>query len=114
MEIKARNYHLRKESGSWLGQVVLTTDGAFMSITDYGNFCFAWRSTGVEDFRKFIVTLDEQYFTNKMVQGIGFIAYGKNAHASAEMFAKKILPALKVAIMEELESELIQSKEALL
>ena len=105
MEIKARNYHLRKESGSWLGQVVLTTDGAFMSITDYGNFCFAWRSTGVADFRQFILDLGEQYFANKMVQGIGFIAYGPDVATQANMYAKNVLPALKVAIKEELDSE---------
>jgi len=36
-EIKSKCYTLYSESGNWLGQVVLTSDGLFASVTDWGN-----------------------------------------------------------------------------
>ena len=105
--INAKVYNLYTKSGDWLGQVVLTADGSFMSITDYGNFSYSWSSTGHDDFRKFIISLDEQYFAGKMVQGLAYIARSRSVEKSAERFASKILPALKMALIEEIKSEAI-------
>lgn len=103
--VTSKSYILKTDNGGWLGQVVLTSDGAFMSITDYGNFSFAWRSTGQDDFRKFILGLDKQYFAGKMAQGASYLAYGKNINRSAELFTEKILPPLQNILKDEIELE---------
>lgn len=108
-KITAKNYTLRTDNGGWLGQVILTSDGAFMSITDYGNFSYAWRSTGEEDFRKFIIRLDKQYFAGKMANGAAYIAYGKGVNKAAELFTEKILPPLQKILKAEIESETVNN-----
>lgn len=105
-KITARNYNLRTENGSWLGQVVLTSDGAFMALTDWGNFNFAWRSHGEEDFRKFIIRVEVDYFASKMYQGMQYIAHGKKIQEACDRFAKNILPTLKKVLKEEIEKEI--------
>lgn len=103
-EIKSKSYTLYSENGSWLGQVVLTSDGMFASVTDYGNFSFAWRAFG-EDFREFIISLNVDYFGSKMYSGLSYIAYGTKFQKSAHRFAEMILPALQKVLKEEIESE---------
>ncbi len=103
--ISAKSYTLRTENGRWLGQVVLTTDGAFMAITDYGNFSYAWRSTGKEDFREFLNDINVEYFASKMYNGMSYVAYGKKIQEAANRFAKEILPALQKVLKEEIDSE---------
>lgn len=103
--VTAKSYTLRTESGQWLGQVVLTSDGSFMSITDYGNFSFAWRHHGEEDFRKFLIGMDTGYFSSKMYQGMSYIAFGKNIQKRCDIFAEKILPPLQAALKKEIELE---------
>jgi hypothetical protein len=105
-EVKAKSYTLRTENDNWLGQIVITTDGMFSGVTDYGNFGFAWRSTGEEDFRNFILRLNTDYFADKMYQGISYMAYCKKYQQSAKMFAEKILPALQEVLKKEIELEL--------
>lgn len=56
--VTAKSYTLYSEDGQWLGQVVLTSDGLFASVTDYGNLSYAWRSYGDKDFREFICSLN--------------------------------------------------------
>lgn len=68
-QLKSKSYTLRDESDIWLGQIVLTSDGFFGSLTDWGNLSFAWRHTGKEDFREFLCGLNTQYFRGKMYQG---------------------------------------------
>ena len=41
--IETQSITLRTDDGEWLAQIVLTSDGGFFSVTDYGNFSFAWR-----------------------------------------------------------------------
>lgn len=101
--VKARSYTLRTETGQWLGQVVLTSDGFFSAVTDYGNLGFAWRHAGV-DFREFILKLDIHYFAGKMQDGLAYIAYSGKTQKACERFAAKILPPLKAALKEEIEN----------
>ncbi|BES59848.1 hypothetical protein [Dysgonomonas capnocytophagoides] len=103
--VTAKSYTLYAENGCWLGQIVLTSDGAFMSITDYGNFSFAWRSYGSSDFREFLCRLNTDYFAGKMANGMGYVAYGKKIDKAAEVFAEKILPPLQELLKKEIESE---------
>lgn len=101
-EVKSRSYTLRDES-QWLGQVVLTDDGMFASVTDYGNFSFAWRHYGEEDFRKFLCETNVGYFGGKMYQGIAYVAYGTKIDKACQRFAEKILPALQEVLKKDLE-----------
>lgn len=103
-EVTAKVYTLRTEDGYWLGQIVLTSNGSFMSITDYGNFAYSWSGFG-DDIRKFILSLDVDYFGKKMFQGINYICSSEDVYKSAMLFSEKILPALKEAIRKEIESE---------
>lgn len=104
-EVTAKSYTLRTKDGYWLGQVVLTSDGAFMAITDYGNFNFAWRSHGEEDFRDFMIRINQEYFAGKMYQGMQYVAHGSKVQKQCEMFAKNVLPTLQTALKAELETE---------
>lgn len=104
-KVTAKNYSLFNEDGSWLGQVVLTSDGMFSGVTDYGNFSFAWRHYGDREFRKFVLGLDIQYFGGKMYQGMTYMISGKKYEQACHRFAEKILPALQKVLKEELQAE---------
>lgn len=104
-EVTAKNYLLRTDTGSWLGQIILTTDGMFASVTDYGNLSFAWRDWGYKDFREFLCALDIQYFGGKMYQGNTYILYSPKCKAACMRFAEHILPALQKVLKAELELE---------
>jgi len=108
-QVTAKSYTLRKENGTWLGQVVLTSDGMYSSVTDYGNFSYAWRHYGEQDFAKFIIGLDVHYFACKMFNSISQIAYGKKYQQYCKKYAEKILPALQKVLKEELEKAQLQS-----
>lgn len=104
-KITAKSYTLRTDSGQWLGQIVLTSDGMFASVTDYGNFSFSWRAYGDGDFRQFLISLNVDYFGGKMYQGMTYMIYGKKYEASCMRFAEKILPPLQKVLKEEIELE---------
>lgn len=105
-EIISKSYTLRSESGEWLGQVVLTSDGMFASVTDWGNLSYAWRHFG-DDFKTFILGLNTQYFGDKLYTGMSYILYGKKCEQACRRFAEKILPALQKALREEIESSVV-------
>jgi len=100
--IKTKNYNLRGETGEWLGQIVITSDGMFASVTDWGNLSFAWRAFGNEDFRKFLLSINVGYFGSKMYTGMSYILYGKKCEQACNRFAEKILPALQKALNEDI------------
>lgn len=102
--VTAKSYTLKNENGSWLGQVVLTSDGMFSAVTDWGNMSFAWRSYG-NDFRQFLIGLNVGYFGGKMYNGMAYMIHGKKYEQACMRFAEKILPALQKALAEELELE---------
>lgn len=106
-EVTAKSYTLRTEQGNWLGQIVLTSDGAFMAITDYGNFNFAWRAYGKEDFREFICRLDVHYFAGKIANGMYYVTgVSRKIDKVAQLFTEKILPTLQEVLKKELADEL--------
>lgn len=104
-QVTAKSYTLKNEDGSWLGQIVLTSDGMFASVTDYGNLSYAWRRTGMDDFRNFLIGLNVGYFGTKMYTGMAYMIYGKKYEKACDRFAEKILPALQKVLREELEKE---------
>ncbi|MGG5599530.1 hypothetical protein [Myroides sp. DF42-4-2] len=102
MKVKSKSYTLIKSDGSWLGQIVLTSDGMFASVTDWGNLSFAWRHTGRDDFRDFLCGLDVEYFGRKMYQGNTYILYSKACEKACHRFAKEILPTLQEVLKQDL------------
>ncbi|HXP52149.1 MAG TPA: hypothetical protein VN922_19490 [Bacteroidia bacterium] len=102
---QAKIYNLRTENDGWLAQVVLTNDGMFSSVSDYGNFSYAWCAYGEGDFREFIAGLGIDYFGSKIYSGMTYIFYGKKYEKACEKFAEMVLPALQKALKDELASE---------
>ena len=100
---KSRTYTLTNENGNWLGQIVLTEDGMYASVTDYGNLSYAWRSFGKEDFRSFILSLNNEYFARNMAGGLAYIAYSRKIEKACERYAEMILPALKKALQQDIK-----------
>lgn len=105
-ETKMKHYQLYTDSGTWLGDAIITSDGMFTSVTDYGNLSYAWNSYGRDgdkDFRKFLVSVNTQYFGSKMYNGISYISHGKKIEEACERFAEMILPALQKILSAELD-----------
>jgi len=103
-DVKAYSYTLFDDKGHWLGQVVLTNDGFFGSVTDWGNLSFAWRHYG-EDFKKFLCDINNDYFATKMATGMAYIAHSKSVDKSCGIFANKILPKLQEILKKELKKD---------
>lgn len=102
-EVKSKSYTLRGDNGEWLGQVVLTNDGLFASVTDYGNLSYAWRSYG-DDFREFLCGLNVSYFGTKLYTGMAYILHTRQCEKACDRFAEKILPPLQKMLREEIEN----------
>lgn len=94
-EVKSKSYTLRGENWEWLGQIVITSDGMFASVTDYGNLSYAWRSFGNEDFRKFLIEINTSYFGTKLFTGMAYILHTRKCERACERYAEQILPALQ-------------------
>jgi len=103
-EIKSKSYTVRGENGEWLAQVVLTSDGLFASVTDYGNLSYAWRSFGDEDFRNFMTKINVGYFGTKLYTGMTYILHTRKCEQACNRFAQKILPPLQKLLKEELSN----------
>jgi len=102
-KVKARSYTVETENGAWLGQVVITSDGMFSAITDYGNFGFAWRAYG-DNFKEFLISIKTPYFADKMSTGMSYVAHGKKIDLACKRFAEKILPPLQKILRDEIEN----------
>lgn len=102
MEVKAKSYELLKNNG-WLGQVVITTDGFFAAVTDYGSFSYTWRCFGEMDFRAFLSTLDEGYFSGKMVTGMAYVIHNNQVKTAAKRFTAEVLPVLQEVLKKDLK-----------
>lgn len=102
-EIKTKSYTLKDDEGDWLGQVVLSSDGMFASVTHYGNFSYAWRYFG-GDFRGFMSTINVEYFANKMFVSLSGVSTSRKCEKACKAFAKEILPQLQEILKEELSS----------
>lgn len=103
--VKSKSYTLRSEDGQWLGQVVLTSDGLFASVTDWGNLSYAWRSFGT-DFRAFLLSLNPSYFGGKLFTGMAYILHTRKCEKACDRFAEKILPALQKVLQEEVDNNI--------
>lgn len=99
-EITSRSITLRTESGQWLGQIVLTSDGMFASVTDYGNLSYAWRSFS-GSFEEFMMEINVSYFGQKLYTGMAYIIYNEKVKQACYRFAEIILPALQEFLRKE-------------
>lgn len=103
-EISSSCYTITYDNGGWLGQVVLTSDGMFAAVTDWGNFSFAWRSYGDRTFKEFLLTLQEDYFASKMFSGMSYVSTSNRVEAACKRFAEKVLPTLQKTLKEEAQA----------
>lgn len=103
--IKLKTFTLRTETGGWLGQIIISSDGMFSGVTDYGNLSYAWRSLGSEDFREFLLRLSVDYFGSKLQNGLSYIAYNSKTMDACNRFAQKILPELQKVLKEDLAKD---------
>lgn len=60
--------HDPKDRSCW-AIALLTEDGIFSVISDFGNYAFKWSHTGCKDFREFFVGLEPGYVQGKLGQG---------------------------------------------
>jgi hypothetical protein len=100
--ITAQSYVLYTDGGQWLGQVVLTSNGMYASVTDWGNYSFAWTSIGDRTFKEFLLSIDEGYFATKMYTGMAYLVATKKIEQACNRYANHILPALKKVLIEEM------------
>lgn len=103
--IKLKTFTLKTETGGWIGQIIISSDGMFSAVTDYGNLSYAWRSTGSEDFREFLCRLSPSYFGGKLQNGLSYIAYNSKTMKACDRFAEKILPELQKVLKEDLSND---------
>jgi hypothetical protein len=68
---KLYRYYLPSALGEGWAEVALCSSGMFASVSDYGNYAYAWRSTGEKDFRAWIANLaeDPAYVMGKLNGG---------------------------------------------
>lgn len=55
-----------QQRGFEWAEIVLTSNGMFATVSDYGNYAYAWRDTGCADFRDFIVQIHADYLCSKI------------------------------------------------
>jgi len=100
-KITAESYSLRDENGNWLGQIVLTSDGMYASVTDWGNLSFAWRNFGEGSFEDFLLSINQGYFATKMYCGIAYLCHTAKVEAACNRYAEHIFPALQKMLREK-------------
>lgn len=103
MEIKSKSYTLRSPNGTYLWQIVITTDWFFSAISEYWNFSFAWRYIAQDDFREFLSKLEIDYFWWKMYQGMSYVIHNKKVEKACNRFSEMILPTLRECMIKDLK-----------
>jgi hypothetical protein len=63
-----RRYRLRTDQGRWVADVVISDDGYFSTVSDYGGYAHFWGDAGCE-FRRFLCGLDADYLCGKLSRG---------------------------------------------
>jgi hypothetical protein len=60
-----RRYRLRTDKNRWLADIVISDDGYFSTVSDYGNYAFWWGAAG-DCFRSFLADLNSGYLCSKL------------------------------------------------
>lgn len=59
-----RRYNVRGPDGEWLAMVVISDDGFFSTVSDYGTYAYFW-SDAEGCFREFLSRLGSDYYLSK-------------------------------------------------
>lgn len=94
-------YTLKTPEGQWLGDIVITEDGRYFSITDWGNFSYIWNSIGDRSFKEFLLGINIDYFASKMFAGMAYVTDAKKVRDAAGRYALHILPEFQRTLREE-------------
>jgi len=95
-------YALKTESGNWLGSIMISENGFFSAVTDWGNFSYQWTLIGDITFKEFICQLDTHYFASKMVNSVAYTCgKSKKIKDACLRFSEHILPSLQEMIKKE-------------
>ena len=97
MKQEIYRYDLFNTNEDWLGTVILTKDGLFSAVTDWGNFANSLLSDN-DNLRESILEMDENDFSELVETDMELMD-------KSDCFSRNILPALKEAIKKELEDE---------
>ena len=97
-------YDLKDDNGSWLARCFLTSDGVYMSYSEWGNFFHYFAAPGKDGIRKFMLGISDGYFANKLCE-VEWNTAPTKVVAAAKRHAKYVLPVLQQAIREQLEKE---------
>lgn len=65
-ELRIWRYYLPSQKGEGFAEIVLCSSGFFGAVSDWGNYAFAWRHFGPDDFRAFVMGLGESYLSSKL------------------------------------------------
>lgn len=63
-----RRYNVRNAKGRWLADIVISDDGFFATVSDYGNYAYAWTHAG-DCFRSFLFNTEADYLVSKLKPG---------------------------------------------
>lgn len=107
--VTAESYTLYTEDGNWLGQVILTSNCTFASVTDWGNLSFSWSNIGDRTFKEFLMGISIDYFGDKLYTGMSYILSTARTKQACKTFAKNILPALQHALREEASTKSLET-----
>lgn len=104
-DTKCAIYHLKTDSGDWLAQIVLTSDGVMYVMSDWGNFNVCWRAyKSLESFKKFLLSINPYYFANNAISSNSYI-YGitKKTDAAARRFSLNVFVPFQKILIKEME-----------
>lgn len=97
-------YDLKDEHGNWLARVILTSEGLFMTYSEWGNFFHYFNAPGKDGIRKFMLNIYDDYFAGKLCE-VEWNTSTTKLRTAAKRYVKHVLPVLKVAIEEQLKKE---------
>ena len=86
MTVVLRRYVIPSEQGEGWAEVVIGSNGFFAAVSDYGDYCYSWSAHGREDFRLFVIELEQDWDYAATKLG----GYEKNHVFDAEATAKSI------------------------
>jgi hypothetical protein len=67
--MKIWNYYIPSKDCNGWGKFIIDSTGYFSCVSDYGNYAFQWTAHGEDDFREFLVSLDNDYLMGKLAGG---------------------------------------------
>ncbi len=60
-----RRYHVKTEGDRWLATVIISDDGYFSTVSDWGSYAYWWSAAG-DCFRSFLTRINPDYLLGKI------------------------------------------------